>query len=880
MKLWSAAALLGLTTLTAASHVLPRNWDANDYYVLHLDPNTSPHEVARSLGLSHSGPLGELKDHHLFVAKKSDHDVVKREIVERRRRRSLGERHVLDGVLFSEKQRLRKPWEKRIIPERRAPVPLVDATRAENSPVQSAVETQQEVARALQINDPIFHEQWHLFNTVQLGHDVNVTGVWLQGITGKNATVAIVDDGLDMYSDDLRPNYYAEGSYDFNDKTDEPKPRLSDDRHGTRCAGEVSAARNNACGVGVAYDSRIAGLRILSKLISDADEAVAMNYDFQHNQIYSCSWGPPDDGRSMDAPGILIRRAMVNGVQNGRQGLGSIYVFASGNGAHNEDNCNFDGYTNSIYSITVGAIDRKGLHPYYSEKCSAGLVVTYSSGSGDAIHTTDVGQNVCSNGHGGTSAAAPLAAGIFALVLQVRPDLSWRDMQYLAMDTAVPINLDSGDWQDTTIGKKFSHTYGYGKLDSYAIVEAARTWKKVKPQAWFYSPWIHVNQAIPQGDQGVTVGFEVTKEMLKEANLARVEHITVTMNVEHGRRGDLSVDLISPSKVVSHLSVTRKYDDSTDGYDDWTFMSVAHWGESGIGTWTIIVKDTNVNAFDGKFVDWHLKLWGESRDASKAKILPLPTEEDDNDHAVIATTTLPATLTTIAPNPGSATDSEIVADPSDHPDRPVNAKPTGAKPTDEPGNSTWLPSFLPTFGVSAATQAWIYGSLVLIVLFCSGLGIYFYIARRKRLRNIPRNEYEFELLDDEEAEGLAGSEKVAAGKGGQGAAGRRTTRGGELYDAFAGGSDDEDEDDEDDFGDVVRAGGAQYRDRSGSGSESGSGSAIAVSEKLPGRRRESEESEEHHVVGDDDDEEDGDDDDEEEDDDRRHEARPLQGGSR
>jgi kexin len=207
----------------------------------------------------------------------------------------------------------------------------------------------------------------------------------MQGITGHNATVAIVDDGLDMYSDDLKDNYYAEGSYDFNDNVLEPKPRLADDRHGTRCAGEVSAVKNNVCGVGVAWDSKIAGIRILSKLITDADEAIAMNYAYQHNQIYSCSWGPPDDGRSMDAPGILIKRAMLNAVQNGRGGLGSIYVFASGNGAANEDNCNFDGYTNSIYSITVGAIDRKGLHPYYSEKCSAQLVVTYSSGSGDAI---------------------------------------------------------------------------------------------------------------------------------------------------------------------------------------------------------------------------------------------------------------------------------------------------------------------------------------------------------------------------------------------------------------------------------------------------------------------------------------------------------------
>ena len=110
-----------------------------------------------------------------------------------------------------------------------------------------------------------------------------------------------------------------------------------------------------------------------------------MNYAFQKNQIYSCSWGPPDDGQAMDAPGILIKRAMVNGVQNGRGGKGSIYVFASGNGAGRGDNCNFDGYTNSIYSITIGAIDRKGLSPYYSERCCAQMVVTYSSGSGDAI---------------------------------------------------------------------------------------------------------------------------------------------------------------------------------------------------------------------------------------------------------------------------------------------------------------------------------------------------------------------------------------------------------------------------------------------------------------------------------------------------------------
>ena len=174
-------------------------------------------------------------------------------------------------------------------------------------------------------------------------------------------------------------------SQDYNDHTDLPEPRLSDDQHGTRCAGEIAAAKNDVCGVGVAYNAQVAGIRILSASISDADEASALNFGYQSNDIYSCSWGPPDDGRSMEAPSKLIYKSMLNGVQNGRGGKGSIFVFASGNGGAVDDQCNFDGYTNSIFSITISAIDRKGLHPYYSEGCSANMVVTYSSGSGDNI---------------------------------------------------------------------------------------------------------------------------------------------------------------------------------------------------------------------------------------------------------------------------------------------------------------------------------------------------------------------------------------------------------------------------------------------------------------------------------------------------------------
>lgn len=183
------------------------------------------------------------------------------------------------------------------------------------------------------------------------------------------------------------------------------------------------------------------------------------------------------------------------------------------------------------------------------------------------------------------------------MVLSVRPDLSWRDLQYLTLETAVPINEHDGQWQPTANGRKFSHKYGYGKLDTYAIVEAAKTFKSVKPQAWYNSPWMHVKQAIPEGDHGLASTFKVTQEALSKANFERVEHVTVTMNVAHQQRGDMSVELRSPDGVVSHLSATRKHDKSTEGYKDWTFMSVVHWySPSRICVLTPANKNTGAKA--------------------------------------------------------------------------------------------------------------------------------------------------------------------------------------------------------------------------------------------------------------------------------------------
>ncbi len=92
--------------------------------------------------------------------------------------------------------------------------------------------------------------------------------------------------------------------------------------------------------------------------------------------------------------------------------------------------------------------------------------------------TTDT-NNTCTVGHTGTSAAAPLAAGIIALALEAKyvrrkscsrqllplplttsnsGDLSWRDVQHLVVATADPVPLmNNAGWKRNRAGIVFNN---------------------------------------------------------------------------------------------------------------------------------------------------------------------------------------------------------------------------------------------------------------------------------------------------------------------------------------------------------------------------------------------------------------------------------------
>jgi len=442
--------------------------------------------------------------------------------------------------------------------------------------------------------------------------DMNVQGAWLAGYTGKGVVVTILDDGIERGNPDLVKNYDPEASFDVNNNDKDPNPRYDSsdsNRHGTRCAGEVAASANNSvCGVGVAFEAGIGGVRMLDGDVTDSVEARSLSLNLQHIDIYSASWGPDDDGKTVDGPGKLATRAFTEGIQKGRGGKGSIFVWASGNGGRDHDSCNCDGYTNSIWTLSVSSVTENGLVPWYSEKCSSTLATTYSSGSSgeQKIVSTDL-HNGCTSSHTGTSASAPLAAGIIALALEANPSLTWRDVQHITVRTAHVGNLRATDWKMNAVGRNYSHSFGYGLMDATAMVFMAKTWELVPEQKTSSVKAQFSSISVPSKSS------RSTKIVVKDSgDILFLEHVQAVVSLSATRRGDVEIYLTSPGGTMSQLLAERHLDSSRTGFNEWPFLTMFSWGENPLGTWELRVENKGRSKVE--LNEWSLNFYGTPTD--------------------------------------------------------------------------------------------------------------------------------------------------------------------------------------------------------------------------------------------------------------------------
>jgi len=456
-------------------------------------------------------------------------------------------------------------------------------------------------------NDPLFKgvegapegapagSQWYL--NPDDSRNLGVTG-WWDRYRGDGIRVNVVDTGVQTGHPDLTDNIDRDNDRDYRDDDYDPNP-LPEEDHGTAVAGIIGGRGNNRKGItGIAPESTIVGVRLNFTSLEPLEESDCLNHKSSTVHISNNSWGYPSAGVRLTPSAPPVEEALQNGATNGRWGRGLIYVFSAGNDGDAGGDANRTGLTVSPYVITVGALGSDGLHAPWSTTGANLAVSTW----GENITTTTTGGGY-RNDFNGTSAAAPVTSGVIALMLDARPTLGWRDVQDILMRSAR--KPSAATFQKNRGGYSFNNQYGAGVLSGERAIRLARNWNLLPARRTREYP---ISPILAKISDNKPAGEVRTFSVPSSENM-RVESVQLVITVVHDRRGDLSVDLISPSGATSRLLNPNPGDTARDLR--WTMRSVQFWGENSAGTWKAKITDT-APGNTGEITELKLRLYGSA----------------------------------------------------------------------------------------------------------------------------------------------------------------------------------------------------------------------------------------------------------------------------
>lgn len=304
-------------------------------------------------------------------------------------------------------------------------------------------------------NDPMFYQQWGLYNSNYPGIDISAISAWNYA-TGKHVKIAIYDKGVDTTQVDIRSNI---SNLSYNAGTGS-SPSFVYGVHGTLCAGIAAAIKDNEKQiVGVAPEATIISISntFNSSYYDPIKIADGINWAYQHGaDIISNSWYCPNQNERID-------EAIFNAFRYGRQGKGCIIVFAAGNKEEYENSYDIKYPANSNDTIlVVGAINRAGTRASYSTYGAKLDLVA----PGDSIYSTFPNDSV--GYESGTSMACPHVAGVAALILEINPELTVNQVNSIICSTAK--KLSGVDFNVQKTDGMWNNQYGYGLVNAYGSV--------------------------------------------------------------------------------------------------------------------------------------------------------------------------------------------------------------------------------------------------------------------------------------------------------------------------------------------------------------------------------------------------------------------------
>jgi hypothetical protein len=290
---------------------------------------------------------------------------------------------------------------------------------------------------------------------------------------GAGVRLAVVDNGFDVDHPDLAAAVVAQSGFfqmdgGGNVNFTQGLVGYPDGNHGTFCAGmPIARANNTQGGCGVANQAEFLAVACLvDQTGTQATLARAIAYAADPTQevagadpndgaeVISCSLGP--NGADWDMTQTL-QDAIDFAVTNGRGGLGTPIFWAVSNGNFQ---IQFDEVCAYGNTIAVGRSTRNDLE----DNSAFGPELDFLA-TGVDVRSTQSGGGY---GNGtGTSYAAPVAAGVGALVLAVNPDLTWQQVRQAIRDTCDKIGgvvYDANGRNDD---------YGFGRVNAArAVCEA------------------------------------------------------------------------------------------------------------------------------------------------------------------------------------------------------------------------------------------------------------------------------------------------------------------------------------------------------------------------------------------------------------------------
>ncbi|WP_418738545.1 S8 family peptidase [Ellagibacter isourolithinifaciens] len=365
------------------------------------------------------------------------------------------------------------------------------------------------------------YNQYWLYTT-------RITRAWNLVHTDNTVTVATLDTGVDFDHPDLEDNLLMDYAWDaYNNKPlSASVPNGDRIGHGTMVAGIISARANNGIGLaGASYNATILPVKVFND--TGAPEAttasvlsgykyvvdLATSKTVPNLRVINTSFGSYN---TYSSSGYCLKDEALRKAIVSAKNAGIVTVCSGGNGKDGKPR------TDNIYPadfdecVAVTALNTDNTNCYWSDYnkkkniSAPGLLVTTTDATGGYSKAS------------GTSMAAPIVSGVFALLFAAESVATVDDACNAVYATATPISDAENDRTDIS--------GSHGAIDASAAVEAleglGRTaFSDVHPGEWFYNA-VYFAKA-----HGIMNGVGDTGEFQPSAPTTRAQAATVLYNV-------------------------------------------------------------------------------------------------------------------------------------------------------------------------------------------------------------------------------------------------------------------------------------------------------------------------------------------------------------